>query len=124
MKIITSIKGTAFTPEIVLKSDGTISISGNSKMDDPSSFYKPILNWVWLYKTNCLVFDLKLVEINSESTRQILEMFELAKANPWVDSLNVFWEYNAMCDDEYNPEKEFDYVLGPSAGLIKDSIYD
>lgn len=100
------------TPAIMLnKRDGKFHLTGRSILEDPSSFYDPIIEWLSVYakqpnaSTN---FQFKLNYFNSASAKMIYNMLLLLKEIPGAQ---VEWCYQKGDDDILEAGKEFEEEL-------------
>ena len=74
---------------IIIKdeSNGTISISGISMMEDAMEFYKPIKEWAneFLSKNKSLIIDL-INYFNSSSAKQFIQLISLLEEDSFTES--------------------------------------
>jgi len=72
-----TIKDTDLGPRITLEVDGNIGISGKSRMEDASLYYKEVHEWIANYiseNKGSLIVKIKLDYFNSSSAKQILKL--------------------------------------------------
>lgn len=94
------IKGTERTPEIEFKFDekrGRIKIKGNSVSDNPSEFYKPLMNFIEEYRkkpSNLIEVDINLEYFNVSSSKYFLDMFKkLESIHKMESKVIINWYY-------------------------------
>ncbi len=104
------------TPHVHLDSiTGTVKIDGKSYMEDASSFYRPIINWIIKYISNGAkqaTVDINLTYYNSTTAKYLLKILFLFKKENMLENLQVNWHYNK--EDELNEErgKEMQIIVG------------
>lgn len=88
------------TPAINLESKaGSFLISGRSIIDDPTSFYKPIINWVKEYSlapNSTTEFSFKFEYLNTESAKSILDILTVLENIPGA---KVLWYFREEDED-------------------------
>lgn len=88
------ISATDLSPEVNLDNSGMIKISGKSRMEDASLFYKPAQDWVSEFcktATNPVTVKFDLSYFNSSSAKQILKL--LMSIDESACSGSVVWIY-------------------------------
>ena len=95
-------EGTKMTPEVILDSDKKVfSISGSSRPENPTHFYKPIFDWITEYIQNSndkFIFQVKMNYFNTSSSKILLDLFELFESLAESKEIHVIWYHQA--DDE------------------------
>ncbi|MBX2942100.1 MAG: DUF1987 domain-containing protein [Cyclobacteriaceae bacterium] len=93
------IKETAETPSILMdKAKGKFELTGKSLTDNPSNFYKPVIEWLTVYvrtpnpETN---ISFKFEYLNIESSKSILDLMTVLDK---IKGATVTWYFNE--DDE------------------------
>jgi hypothetical protein len=106
------IEGTDLNPRISLEMSGNIEISGKSRMEDASLFYKPLHDWIAEYiagNIGSLSVKIKLDYFNSSSAKQILKLLMT------IDEANingkVIWIYPAGNDVLLERGQELEIML-------------
>ncbi len=109
--------GTYYIPTVDLNADtGICKISGESYLEDTSSFYEPIIDWFDKYcskvnKPLTVIFDLDYY--NTSSSKCIVDILVILKK--YSDSglkIDVNWYYNADYEDfEEEIEEVEDFIL-------------
>ena len=112
METLVFFKGTDLSPEVSIKDNGSVYITGNSIMEDPHSFYQPISKLFSKMHVKYFDFNISLDEVNTESTGQLLALLESAKTNPHIDSLRVLWISDENEDNNDDQNKNFEEILG------------
>ena len=97
-----NIKPTKRTPRIILDNE-RIFIMGRSIIENPSSFYEPVISWMseftksWTGKTR---IDLGFEYINTGSTKWLYILLrELSRKKGFADNIMINWHYEAGDDD-------------------------
>ena len=89
-----NINPTKLIPEIILDAQkGIFEISGNSRMENVSSFYKPILNWLEVYSKTpnpSTVFVFRISYFNTASALIILDIMRKLEKLP---DIRIRWYY-------------------------------
>lgn len=92
------VESTETTPRVVFdKESGLFIISGRSLPEDTDKFYKPILDWLTLYKDECnpttdFVFNFEYY--NSSSLRKVVDILTALKAISLNSKLTIKWYYD------------------------------
>jgi hypothetical protein len=117
------IKGTDDTPEVILDRDkGMFVISGKSFPDDPFSTYQPVFEWLEKYfesPNDETVFELKLVYVNTASSKQITDILLILKENMKKSNITIKWYYDRMDDDMLFEGETLQTTLKISMELIE-----
>jgi hypothetical protein len=107
MKVL-SIEGSEDTPKIVLDKDaGIFEISGRSLPEDSPEFFKPILDWISIYKTDpnpLTAFVFKLEYTNTSSSKLIQEILKTLEE---LEGVTVVWYYQEDDEDMEEMANEF-----------------
>lgn len=112
------ITGTENTPGVDFDFNiGILEMSGKSYSADPTSFYKPVLDWVesyvLMFSSRPTVFNVRLEQFDDESTKILLYVFQKLGKLP---QLKVNWFYNDVHileigeDLSYMGGTHFDFV--------------
>jgi len=97
------IQKSANTPQVEFSAgQGLLKIEGRSIPENPSSFYRPLSQWLQDYfkqPKDVTQFNIKLEYINSGSSKSLLEMLRnLKDYNVLSKKVNITWYYES--DDE------------------------
>lgn len=98
------IEPTSKTPLVDFKTNGQLTISGNSYPENVIEFYKPLFKWIDdLLKSKVIPISisLDLKYINTNSIKFILTLIKKIKNNPKV-SINITWLYEIDDEDMYD----------------------
>ncbi len=100
-------------------SNGTLSISGISMMEDAMSFYKPIKEWVgeYLESSASITLDFNLEYFNSSSAKQIIQL--ISKLEESNVTGKVIWKYPADEIILYERGKELEAILDVNFEFIE-----
>lgn len=130
LKIIAS----EFTPEVILDPvENRFEISGESRPENASKFYEPIINWIdnyyslryWQdskFKTeeNASIFKFRLDYFNSTSAKFILDILKkLENFKKDEISISVNWYYEELDLDMKESGEEFSKMTEATFNLIK-----
>jgi hypothetical protein len=104
-----TIEGSAKTPTVEFKGEGTLLLKGRSIPENSIEFYKPIIDWIGNYgngpKSNTEV-NIQLEYFNTSSSKCILDVFKkLETLNGTTVTINWYYEE----DDEDMLEAGEDY---------------
>ncbi len=107
-----TIAATELGPEIVMETNGNIRISGKSRMEDASLYYKDVHEWLVNYIkdiNNSLTVTLELSYFNSSSAKQLLKL--LMNLNEVVGGGKVIWIYPENNDTLLERGQELEIML-------------
>ena len=93
------------------ETDGVVSISGISMMEDAMDFYKPLKDWAddYLKSNNNLVIDFELNYFNSSSAKQFIQL--ISKLEEDEHEGKVIWKYPNDHIIMYDRGKELEAIL-------------
>jgi hypothetical protein len=81
--IIDAIQDSPYYPEVNFDAvTGVCEIKGESYMEEAYKFYTPLLNWLREYtltEGNAVNFNVKLTYFNTNSSRLLLDLFDILK---------------------------------------------
>ncbi len=107
-----TINATDLGPEIILEITGEIKISGKSRMEDASLYYKEAQDWLanFLNEINTsITVTMDLSYFNSSSAKQLLKMLMSIDANNAGGK--VIWIYPASNDILLERGQELEIML-------------
>lgn len=110
------IDGTPKTPEVVLDpAAGKILLKGRSIPENSIEFYKPIIDWIDLYKENCLDHTEIFVQLeyfNTSSSKCILDVFKKLES---IQAMNkkvvVKWFYELDDEDMLEAGEDYEAII-------------
>ena len=89
-----NINPTKSVPEVIMDAqNGIFEISGNSRMENVSLFYKPIMKWLDEYTkspNSSTVFEFRISYFNTASA---LIIFDLMKKLEKIPNITIRWYY-------------------------------
>ncbi len=103
---------TELGPEIIMDTNGSISIAGKSMMEDAAVFYGPCHAWVkdFLQHTPSEVHvNIDLTYFNSSSAKQLLKL--LMSIDESDTKSTVYWKYPADNEGMLERGQEFEVML-------------
>lgn len=93
------ISAAELTPAIHLnKEKGTFLIEGKSLVDDPTPFFKPVIQWLQEYGKDpnpFTVLTIKFEYYNTATSRELLDLFKILETIP---GSKIVWQF--LEDDE------------------------
>ncbi len=96
------------TPKVVFdKTNGIFEISGRSLPEDTVQFFKPILDWLKVYKNDpnpTTNFVFKLDYANTSSSKLLLDMLLVAQS---IDNAKITWCFQEDDEDMEEAGHEF-----------------
>lgn len=115
------LKGTQTTPKVVLDSvNNTFEISGESRPENTSKFYNPIISWLSNYssvlyfqknqfgKSHKMSLKFQLDYFNSTSAKFILDIFiQIEKMHKEGYEAEIVWNYDKRDEDMKESGLEF-----------------
>ncbi len=110
------IEGTPKTPSIKFDpSEGVFEISGRSIPENSVDFYKPLLEWLDLYKEAPLdrtVVKIKLEYFNTSSSKCILDVFKkLESIHKAQNDVEVNWYYEEDDEDMLEAGEDYESII-------------
>ena len=102
------IEETKGTPKVRFYTSGEMLIEGHSLPADPTRFYRPLLDWVKNCSIVTIILDIRLIYLNTSSSKELRTFFKLIKENPNIKSVTVNWHYEEGDDDSYDTGREFE----------------
>lgn len=105
------INATELGPEIILDAKGSIKITGKSRMEDASSYYKEAHNWLSEYfknNNNPITVELNLSYFNSSSAKQLLKLLMEIDSH---GTGKVIWLYPANNDTLLERGQELEIMI-------------
>ncbi len=105
------INATELGPEIILEAKGYIKISGKSRMEDASSYYKGAHEWLTEYykeSSDSITVEMNLSYFNSSSAKQLLKLLMDIDSH---GSGKVIWIYPANNDTLLERGQELEIML-------------
>jgi hypothetical protein len=104
-------KATYDTPLVNFSSDN-LTICGKSIMEDPYSFYQPIIKKLTLIRCSYFTFEINLKSINAISKKQMYRILTIAKGNTHIKALKILWLNDPSDEEGYDLGKEFEDLTG------------
>lgn len=108
---------TPYFPEVNFDADtGICEISGESYMEETYKFYLPLITWIKDYiktKNNKIELIIKLIYLNTSSTKCILDMLEILKDyKDQGGEAKVTWFYDTDDPDMVDEVEDFEVESG------------
>jgi len=93
-----SLGPTQYTPEVILKTSGEISIKGKSYPENSFEFYQPIMHWLKTYlasekENNKLVATFEIDYFNSSRSSVFYDIFDLFDQYHETMNIVIHWQY-------------------------------
>jgi len=115
---------TPYFPEVNFDADtGVCEISGESYMEETYKFYLPLVKWIKEYiknTNNKIELVIKLIYLNTSSTKCILDMLEVLKEyQDKGGDVKVIWYYDIEDPDMVNEVEDFEVESGIKIELQK-----
>ena len=106
------IKATNDTPRVIFDPDGDIfEISGRSLPEDVVTFYQPVIDWLYEYKSlpaKKTEFIFKYIYFNTATSKLVQDiLFKLESLNESGHEVNILWYYEQDDEDMYDIGIEF-----------------
>lgn len=110
------IEGTPKTPTIKFDSaTGVFEIKGRSIPENSVEFYKPLIDWLDLYKetpNNKTVINIKLEYFNTSSSKCILDVFKkLETIHKSKNEVEVNWYYEEDDEDMLEAGEDYESII-------------
>ena len=110
------IEGTPKTPTIKFDaSTGVFDIKGRSIPENSVEFYKPLIDWLDLYKetpNNKTVVNIKLEYFNTSSSKCILDVFKkLETIHKAKNEVEVNWYYEEDDEDMLEAGEDYESII-------------
>ena len=121
--IIEAIPDSPYYPEINFDSaTGICEMRGESYMEEAYKFYTPLLNWLKEYSLsegNPVTFNVKLTYFNTNSSRLLLDMFDiLKKSKDAGHKVEINWYFEPDDPDIKDEIEDFEIETGLNIKLI------
>lgn len=114
---LTSSPTTPYFPEVKFDANkGVCEISGESYMEETYKFYLPLINWLKEFTKdvkNPVELNIKLIYLNTSSTKCVLDMLEILK--DFEDAggkVKVNWYYDKSDPDMVDEVEDFEAESG------------
>ncbi len=112
-----------FTPEVILKPEGIISISGRSIHENAEEFYAPVEDWIKEYikkPADVTVVNMRMEYFNSPSARVFIRLFQHIIYVAIKNKKYIFnWFYEDGDEDIYERGEYFSSILSVPFNMIK-----
>ncbi len=110
------IEGTPKTPTIKFDSStGVFEIKGRSIPENSVEFYRPLIDWLDLYKetpNNKTVVNIKLEYFNTSSSKCILDVFKkLETIHKAKNEVEVNWYYEEDDEDMLEAGEDYESII-------------
>jgi hypothetical protein len=121
--IIHEVKDAPYYPSVNFNVEtGICEISGESYMEETFKFYSPLLDWIKHFLKESgkpLILNFKLTYFNTNSSRLILDILEIAKKNKETGKkILVNWFYDPGDPDMVDEVEDFQVESGLEINLI------
>jgi hypothetical protein len=112
------------TPNVHFNSkNGTLKLEGRSIPENPSAFYEPLSEWIYLYFENpskMTTCDFKLDYINSGSSKSLLSILKLLKSYHESGKLiTINWHYEEDDESIRDLGKHYKSILNMPFNLVE-----
>jgi len=105
------IEATKYTPEIILDTNGTISLSGKSYPENTFEFYTPMMQWLEEYfetsPADKTVVNMEIVYFNSSSSKLFFDFFDLLEENSQNHKIEINWIYDEENESALEAGEDF-----------------
>ncbi len=102
---------TQYTPEIILDSNGIMSITGKSYPENTFDFYKPVMDWMEEYfngnSAKKTVLNMEIVYFNSSSSKLFFDLFDLLDENKDSTAIEINWIYDQENESAQEAGEDF-----------------
>jgi hypothetical protein len=121
--IIEAVPDSPYYPEVNFDSStGICEMKGESYMEEAYKFYTPLLNWIKEYSLNegnDLTFNVKLTYFNTNSSRLLLDMFDiLKKSKDTGHKVEINWYFEPDDPDIKDEIEDFEIETGLQITMI------
>ena len=113
------IEPTKYSPRVELDPKGLINIQGRSIIEDPFTFYNPILSWVKNASSTSIKVEIKLEYLNTSSSIQIYKLLSIIQENYESNNVTISWFYEEDDEDTFELGKEFESQLKIPFGFYR-----
>lgn len=120
--IIDAVPDSPYYPQVNFNADtGICEMAGESYMEEAYKFYTQILDWLREYalEGNSITMNIKLTYFNTNSSRLLLDMFDLLKKSEDAgNSVKINWYYEVDDPDIKDEIEDFEIETGLKIKLI------
>jgi len=85
-------------PNIHIKNEAHLSISGNSVNGNPEDSFNPLIDWVGAFKGDTLKIEINLNFISCRSAKLLLKVLITADNNEGVKDKSITWYFKDFED--------------------------
>jgi hypothetical protein len=111
-----------YNPQIDFDAEtGICNISGESYLEETSKFYGPLLEWIEEYYQSYekpLTLNFKLSYYNTNTSKKILDLFQVIKDNKKSENTVINWLYEENDIDAVEDIEDFMQITGLKINLI------
>jgi len=104
-------EATKYTPEIILDTNGTISLVGKSYPENTFEFYKPMMEWLEEYFDTCAkektVVNMEIIYFNSSSSKLFFDFFDLLDEAKDEHDIEINWIYDEENESALEAGEDF-----------------
>jgi hypothetical protein len=121
--IIEAVPDSPYYPEVKFDAEkGVCEMKGESYMEEAYKFYTPLLNWLkefTIQEGNDITFNVKLTYFNTNSSRLLLDMFDiLKKSKDEGNKVEINWYFEPDDPDIKDEIEDFEIETGLNIKLI------
>ena len=99
-----NIKGTEYTPEIYLQTNGKLLLKGISTPSNSYSVYRPVIDWLdnfKLAKPEVIKLIFHLEYINTSTKNMLLQVIQKCNSFKEIGSeVEIIWQYDVEDEDQ------------------------
>lgn len=114
------------SPDVILRPDGMIKISGRSIHENIIKFYQPVYSWIESYvksPADITCVDMNLEYLNSASAKALVTILDTITKVSMLNKKYIFnWYYEEGDDDILERGEYFASILGVDINFIKTNI--
>ncbi len=105
------IEETKYTPEILLNTDGTISLTGKSYPENTFEFYAPMIEWIKQYFTTSpattTTVNMEITYFNSSSSKLFFDFFDILEEHSENNDITINWIYDEENESALEAGEDF-----------------
>jgi hypothetical protein len=106
------LEATKYTPDVLMQTDGLISLKGKSYPENTFEFYKPVIEWLKTYfetesSPKVLTVNIEITYFNSSSSKLFFDFFDLLNDAPSDFKIIINWLYNEENESALEAGEDF-----------------
>ena len=99
------------TPSVDFSPEGVMVIEGRSIMDDPYTFYNPLIERIYSCSSKYFTLEMRLEYINTSSNKLLLNLLNAVKKHFITTNILIKWYYESDDEDMLDLGKDIESII-------------